>query len=71
MLTKKDYVAIAAILAKEIETKGHPRAVTTLRTVAVALAEYFRKDNPRFDETRFLNATKVFAVTDTKKGVSQ
>ena len=46
-LSRKHYVAIAEILNQAEVTHALCRD----------FAEYFAKDNPRFDEARFLNAS--------------
>ena len=53
MMTRKDYVAVAEIL-KYMSNKTHPALFS--KTVH-DFAEMFAKDNPRFDVTRFHEAS--------------
>ena len=55
-MSKKDYVKIAAVLAKWHDAPGEvsPRAVVA--DIALELADLFRADNPRFDTGKFLAA---------------
>jgi hypothetical protein len=53
MMTRKDYVATAEIL-KYMSDKMHPALFS--KTVG-DFAEMFAKDNPRFDVTRFHEAS--------------
>lgn len=61
MLTRKDYKAIAAILANQRDTQiglgnlGIPLEVVA--DVASDLADYMAQDNPNFDEQKFLDAS--------------
>ena len=51
-MSKKDYIAIAAIL-KQSRDDSYRQSVVY---VAEQLAVYFKQDNPRFDTDRFINA---------------
>ena len=53
MMTRKDYVSTAEIL-KYASNKMHPALFTK---VVNDFAEMFAKDNPRFDVTRFHEAS--------------
>lgn len=53
MMTRKDYVATAEIL-NYASNKMHPALFTK---VVNDFAEMFAKDNPRFDVTRFHEAS--------------
>lgn len=62
-MTRKDYVAIAAVLRKRVDRL--PDQGTTLEQrvrlaevleIAYRIADVFQRDNPRFDEDRFLKA---------------
>jgi hypothetical protein len=53
MMTRKDYIATAEIL-KFMSDKMHPALFS--KTVG-DFAEMFAKDNPRFDVTRFHEAS--------------
>lgn len=62
-MTKKQFEAIAKILGKRLAEKyrapiGEYEAVEVL---ALDLAKYFTEQNPRFDESRFLEA--VYSAT--------
>ena len=54
MLSRKTYEAQAAIIAKHVEA-GKARR-DHLYEMATDLANYYAKDNPRFDRTRFFEA---------------
>lgn len=68
-MTRKDYVAIAAIIAETSaadaldrapEHRGFPLGVESARAViAHRLAGHLQADNPRFDRARFLEACKI------------
>lgn len=55
-MTKKDYVAIAKILSKELYKHDNRITMAPIAAIANRLAECFEADNPNFDSTRFLNA---------------
>jgi len=59
-MTKKDYIEFATIIADELQgMREHGTAQThgtTLVSVAWAMVDIFEKDNPRFDEDRFMGA---------------
>ena len=52
MMTRKDYVETAKILAY-VSDKTHPAVFSKM---VVDFAEMFAKDNPRFDSKRFYYA---------------
>lgn len=52
MMTRKDYIATAAILES---IKGE-MSVYTHYTLVDMFAEMMKQDNPRFDEARFFDA---------------
>jgi hypothetical protein len=58
--SRKDYVAIAAIIAAEARAQSliinSGRTLSGLRNVARGIAEHFAKENPRFDTAKFLAA---------------
>ena len=54
MLSRKTYEAQAAIIAKHVEAGKVER--DHLYEMATDLANYYAKDNPRFDRTRFFEA---------------
>jgi len=53
-MSRKDYVAIAAIFKTEIEANEDSRQPAY--NLALQIADYFGKENERFDEDRFLKA---------------
>jgi hypothetical protein len=52
MLTRKVYEAQAAIIARHVPKAGRDACYD----IATDLANYYAKDNPRFDRTRFFEA---------------
>ena len=54
MLSRKTYEAQAAIIAKHVEAGKVER--DHLYEMATDLANYYAKDNPRFDRLRFFEA---------------
>ena len=46
MMTKKDYIAIATILNKYSDAD---------HMILLKLCQYFKKDNPKFNEDKFLD----------------
>lgn len=57
-LSKQNYVEIAKIFAHQRGLKRDPRRVQMMDILAFALADYFAKDNAKFDRARFLKACK-------------
>lgn len=55
MFTRQHYKAIAGI----IESNRGDGVEHTLDQVASELADYFAKDNPRFDHNKFMDACGV------------
>lgn len=55
-MTRKDYEAIAEILSA-VE-KERPTQVGAILAVMRGLADYFEKDNPRFNRDRFVEACR-------------
>ena len=53
MMTKKDFERAADITAKQFEYNPQSADI-----VAFAFVQLFKGDNPRFDESRFLDACK-------------
>jgi hypothetical protein len=53
MCSKKDYVAIAKIIANHRWVNPHG-----FDEMSKDLCEYFERDNPRFDIIRFMKATR-------------
>lgn len=63
-MTKKHYIAIAAIIAAGEPLHGkdekETKALQAYREIiAGELADYFATDNPRFNRTRFLQACGI------------
>lgn len=52
MMTRKDFVAVAAALAQLPDYQAR-------RAAALALVGHFRASNPAFDSVRFLTACKA------------
>ena len=63
MMTRKDYVETAQIL------KDHDDLVEDiiLHSIAQDFANYFKKDNPRFDENRFFIACGLEYFVDEEE----
>jgi len=61
MLTKQHHKAIAEIIKEEIDhwEKNAPRVQIALTEVSHNLADYFEKDNPRFDYNKFMIACGI------------
>jgi len=64
-MTRKHYVEVASILKSELnelaslehlDDDEHEIATETVKSVANRLAVMFKRDNPYFDRTRFMNA---------------
>jgi hypothetical protein len=53
MMTRKDYVISAEIL-----NQAFPENPDLILEMAQDFADYFQKDNPRFDRGRFFSAVK-------------
>lgn len=53
MMTRKDYIVTADILNSAI-----PYNEDLILKIADEFADYFKKDNPRFDRRRFLEAVE-------------
>lgn len=61
MLTRKHYEAIAEILSEHKDDSQYSTVIDERRveSISLSLADYFEKDNPRFDRDRFLEACGV------------
>lgn len=62
MMTRKDYVATAEILETLVATTEGD-ALNSVLDAVDEFAEMFKKDNDRFNRTRFLNACGVYETT--------
>lgn len=62
-MTKKQFEAIAKILGKRLAEKQHAPIgeYEAVEVLALDFAKYFTEQNPRFDESRFLEA--VYSAT--------
>ncbi len=62
-MTKKQFEAFAKILGKRLAEKQHAPIgeYEVVEVLALDFAKYFAEQNPRFDETRFLEA--VYSAT--------
>lgn len=58
-MTRKDFEAIAEILAAERAVQQSIPAKVAVSGVAYSLADYFARANPRFDRQRFYVAAGV------------
>ena len=60
MFTRQHYKAIAAIIKETSDMHDHPNLYAWMATdtegLAGKLADYFAKNNPRFDREKFLEA---------------
>jgi len=66
-MTKKNYVAIAEIIKKEVIRNGNGiNELTAIRRIVYDLCGYFRADNPLFQETKFLSACFPVSGSDRK-----
>ncbi|PSH64675.1 hypothetical protein CU103_12390 [Phyllobacterium sophorae] len=62
-MTKKHYIAVSDVFRDEmkylrtfLDRNGNDIAKDHLENVAVQLAIFFKKDNPRFNRERFMTA---------------
>jgi hypothetical protein len=62
-MTKKHYEAVAKILGKRLAEKQHApiSEYEAVEVLALDFAKYFIEQNPRFDESSFLQA--VYSAT--------
>lgn len=58
-MSKKDYVAMAAVIAKNYAVANSVDGRDAIREVALNMAGVFAKDNPRFNMNMFLKACGV------------
>jgi hypothetical protein len=76
VLSRKDYVAVAAMLSSEREharnlADGRERAsVDALARVARELALIFKQDNPRFNAGKFFDAAGFPELTGSRMGLN-
>ena len=62
MMTRKDYIATADILDTLVATATEESMPNILDAID-EFADMFKRDNERFDRTRFLNACGVYEKT--------
>ena len=61
-MTKKDYVLVASVINEAVRGQQNgshcrvERADTMLLNITHSLCEALKRDNPRFDEVKFLTA---------------
>ena len=53
MMSKKDYVAIAAVIKASVEAEPSSDGKKVIRHVTNRITEMLRADNPNFDTKRF------------------
>lgn len=58
-MSRKDYIAIAEIIAGDYATCGTSEERYKVRGVVFSLAHFFRKDNEQFNCERFYNACGI------------
>ena len=58
-MTRKDYVAIAAAMARVIPLDNDRGSYRVWEATVCSLADYLATTNPRFDRERFLKACGV------------
>ena len=56
MPSRKDYVAVAAAIAKAYEKSDRDSSISS---IAYELADHFVEDNPNFNRGKFLEACQV------------
>lgn len=58
--SKSQYDAVAKIIASNVSVYKHElHGLSAMIDVAHDLARYYSEDNPRFDQTRFLDACMI------------
>ena len=59
-MTARNYEVIAAIIREEMEAnRNEDRGYQAAYSIAVGLADYFAKTNPRFDRAKFYAAVGI------------
>jgi hypothetical protein len=59
-MTRKDFVAIAAVFKNQLDVTVDSDERRTLRNMAHEIADVCADTNPRFDHGRFLDACGVY-----------
>lgn len=60
MISRKDYEAIAAILAEELDAnRSEDRGAQAVHSITMGLANYFVSTNTRFDSGTFIAAAEA------------
>ena len=60
-MTRKDYVAIAAAIRKEVDAGPNKNGHTITQKIAENIADVMIRDNQRFDRSRFFKACGITA----------
>lgn len=68
MFTKQHYKAIAGIIAAQYRYAGQARR--SIEVIAESYADYFAKDDPRFDRKCFLSACGIHKCEQCGKPMS-
>lgn len=55
-MTRKDYIAIAEAIAVNNDPTDSKREQDKVKVIAGSIADVMKRDNPRFDRSRFLRA---------------
>lgn len=63
-MNSSDYAAIAAVLAGDLATSTTRAERLKVRGIALSLADYFMRENPRFVRTRFYDAVGITEAVD-------
>jgi hypothetical protein len=58
-VTAKDYRAIAAILAGDLATSTNEETRLKVRAIALSLADYFARNNARFNRQQFYETVGI------------
>lgn len=56
MASRKDYVALAEVIAGEVACANTNERVRACSNIARSMADVFKRDNSRFDRARFYAA---------------
>jgi hypothetical protein len=55
-MSRKDYVAMAEVIKREIDAATNTRQARSISNIARGMADTFKRDNSRFDRVRFYHA---------------
>lgn len=71
-MTRKDYIAFAAVLRMAHQTLAlNSGQKTLLEWVTLQLCELFKRDNERFNNVRFLNAAGMSDLAEVQCGTKE